>query len=127
MREDAPHPKIFISFRNGDDPFAAALVYRALADRFGVHTLFRSSDSLVPGQRWAETIWESHRASVAVVAVMGPRWLDIADERGERRLLQDGDWVRAELATAFTAGKPVIPVLVEGARRPKDTELPPDL
>ncbi|HEU5333580.1 MAG TPA: FxSxx-COOH system tetratricopeptide repeat protein [Actinocrinis sp.] len=127
MGQGAPGSKVFVSFRNGDDPFAAALIYRALAARFGADALFRSSESIVPGQRWAETIWAGHRSSLVVVAVIGPRWLGITDGRGERRLLQEGDWVRAEIAEALAAGKTVVPVLVEGAARPASRDLPPDL
>ena len=127
MGQGAPGPKVFVSFRNGDDPFAAALIYRALAARFGPDALFRSSETIEPGARWAETIWAGHRSSLVVVAVIGPRWLGITDARGERRLLQGDDWVRAEIAEALLAGKTVIPVLVEGAARPTGDALPPDL
>lgn len=127
MPQDESSPKIFISFRNGDEPYAAALLCRALTERFGRGVLFRSSESIRPGEPWAETIWRNHRESVAVIAVIGRRWLDIADERGERRLFQPEDWVRREVAQALEQGKTLIPVLVEGARRPTGQDLPPDL
>ena len=52
-------PSVFVSFRNGDAPFAAAIVYRALVDRFGTGQVFWSGRSIPPGAVWAEAIWEN--------------------------------------------------------------------
>lgn len=118
---------VFISFRNGDDPFAAALLTRALGRRFGPACVFRSSESIALGDRWEQTIWANHRASDAVVVVIGPRWLTIAGETGRPRLREDKDWVRAEIAVALADRKLVIPVLVEGTRRFVRADLPDDI
>ncbi|MFD0636791.1 hypothetical protein ACFQ9X_39670 [Catenulispora yoronensis] len=88
--------------------------------------MFRSSESIPPGADWAATIWHHHRGSAVVIAVIGPRWLTVADERGPR-LHQPDDWVRAEIAEALRAGKLVIPLLVSGATRPGTADLPADL
>ena len=119
--------RVFVNFRNGDDPFAAALIFRALAARFGPDALFRSSESIPPGTHWAKVIWDNHAQSSVLVAVIGPRWLAIEDGHGRRRLWQDDDWVRAEIATALRQGKLVIPVLVAGTGRFAPTDLPADL
>ena len=46
---------------------------------------------------------------------------------GRRRLDEPNDYVRFEVRTALRRGVRVIPVLVEGARPPRQQELPPDL
>ncbi|NUP48710.1 MAG: toll/interleukin-1 receptor domain-containing protein, partial [Catenulispora sp.] len=121
-----PAARIFVNFRNGDDPYAAWTVQRELGARFGRDAVFRSSESIPPGADWAATIWHHHRGSAVLVAVIGPRWLTIADENGPR-LHQPDDWVRAEIAEALRSGKLVIPLLVSGAPRPTAEKLPEDL
>ena len=120
-------PSVFVSFRNGDAPFAAAIVYRALADRFGTGQVFWSGRSIPPGAVWAEAIWENHRASTVVIAVIGPRWLSIVDSQGRPRLWTPGDWVHDEIALALRESKVVIPVLLAGVPRLAADDLPPDL
>jgi hypothetical protein len=118
---------VFLSFRNGDAPFAAALVYRTMVDRFGAREVFWSGQSIPPGAPWAETIWENHRASTVLIAVIGPRWLSIMDKQQRPRLWIPGDWVHDEIAVALRESKVVIPVLLAGVPRLTPDDLPPDL
>ena len=119
--------RVFVSFRNGDDPYAAALLFRALGQRFGRGAVFRSSDSIPPGAPWAQTIWHHHALSEVLVAVIGPRWLDMRDGRGRLRLHQEGDWVREEIAAALKQGKLVIPVVLDGIAHLDPGKLPEDI
>jgi hypothetical protein len=51
--------------------------------------------------------------------------LDVKDEDGERRLDLKNDFVATEIAAALVRRDiRIIPVLVEGARMPKDRDLP---
>jgi TIR domain/Tetratricopeptide repeat len=119
---------VFISFRNSDEPYAAALLYWALTREFGSGTVFRSSDSIPPGSPWAKEIWEHHHDCAVLLAVIGPRWLTAADSAGALRLHQPDDWVRLEIARALADGKVVIPVLVGRTDRLSATSgLPADL
>ena len=120
-------PSVFVSFRNGDAPFAAAIVYRAMVDRFGAGQVFWSGQSIPPGALWAEAIWENHRASTVLIAVIGPRWLSIVDNQQRPRLWLPGDWVHDEIAVALRESKVVIPVLLAGVPRLTAGDLPPDL
>ena len=119
--------RVFVSFRNGDDPYAAALLFRALGQRFGRDAVFRSSDSIPPGAPWAETIWRHHALSEVLIAVIGPRWLDMRDSQGRLRLHQEGDWVREEIAEALKQGKLVIPVVLDGIAHLDPGKLPEDI
>ncbi|GIH10875.1 ATP-binding protein [Rhizocola hellebori] len=118
---------VFVNFRNGDEPYAAALIYRTLAERFGPDTVFRSTDSLQPGTKWAEEIWVALEECDILVAVIGPRWLEMKDAAGRMRLRQRTDWVRLEIVRALKDGKHVIPVLVNGAARLDRKRLPRSL
>jgi len=63
----------------------------------------------------------------ALVAVIGPDWLNITDEHGRRRLDRTSDYVRLEIASALKRDIRVIPALIDGASMPDAEELPPDL
>jgi hypothetical protein len=58
-----------------------------------------------------------------LIAIIGPNWLGTQDD-GPRRLDDPDDWVRLEVEAAISRGIRVIPVLVDGARMPVETELP---
>ena len=62
-----------------------------------------------------------------LLAIIGPRWLEVADGAGRRRLDDPQDWVRVEIVGALQTGKRVIPVLVGGANMPQAEDLPSDL
>jgi hypothetical protein len=62
-----------------------------------------------------------------LLAVIGPKWLDVSDEHGNRRLDDPEDFLRIEIATALQRNIPVIPILVDGAKVPKSDRLPQDL
>ena len=62
-----------------------------------------------------------------MLVVIGPNWLTAEDEAGQRRLDQPDDFVAIEIAAALARDIHVIPVLVEGARMPKESELPDSL
>jgi hypothetical protein len=60
------------------------------------------------------------------VALIGRQWLTLADQEGQRRLDNAGDYVRFEVHRALERGVRVIPVLVDGAKPPRadGTRLP---
>lgn len=116
---------IFISFRRGDEPYGAVLVQTVLADWFGEHNVFRSSDSIPLGDDYVECLESAIRHCTVVLAVIGPRWL--STDEGRTRLSDPDDWVHRELAQAFAAGKRVVPLLLHDARLPSPVELPAGL
>ncbi len=119
--------KVFINFRNGDEPFGAVLIQLVLATRLGAESVFRSSDSIRPGEDFILGITNAvHRCDV-VIAVIGPRWMSVTGDDGRPRIHDPEDWVYRELAIAFAEHKRVIPVLLGGARMPKMIELPPGI
>jgi len=63
----------------------------------------------------------------ALLAVIGPTWLKVADEAGLRRLDDPHDFVRIEIEAALKRSIRVVPVLVGGAAMPKVGELPREL
>jgi hypothetical protein len=79
------------------------------------------------GRDFRRAIDESVATCGALLALIGPGWLDEKNTSGERRLDDPGDFVRVETASALKRDIPVIPVLLRGAKMPRSDQLPDDL
>lgn len=119
--------RVFVSFRNGDEPFGAVLIHLVLAGRLGDENVFRSSHSVRPGDDYVYGITAAVRRCDVMLAVIGPRWMTVTNSDGRPRIHDPEDWVYRELALAFAERKRVIPVLLGPARLPTPTELPPGI
>jgi hypothetical protein len=117
---------VFISYRQDDTRAWATLLRDALANTFGDDRVFFAVDTLEPG-RWRDQIATALRDARAVLVLIGPRWLSIADADGDRRLWQPGDVHRQEIELALASPAAVIPVLVDDAAMPLRDELPPSI
>ena len=119
-------PTVFVSYRRSDSPSAARQIADALKARFGANSVFFDTRDLAPGTDWHRDIEERVSASDVIVAVIGPQWVTIADERGRRRVLQpeEEDIVRTEIEAALRSGGRVVPVLVDHATLPARDALP---
>jgi hypothetical protein len=118
-------PTVFVSYRRSDSPSAARQIADALRSRFGPERVFFDTRDLLPGTDWHRDIVDRVSAADVVVAVIGPHWVTIADERGRRRVLQpeEEDVVRTEIEAALRGGR-VVPVLVDDAALPSRDALP---
>jgi hypothetical protein len=112
-------PRIVISYRRGDTNADAGRLFDYLAPVFGKERVFMDIDTIQPGDDFVEAIERAVDASDAIVAVIGPRWLEGLDE--------PRDFVRFEIATAMKLHKRVIPVLVADAEMPPPDMLPKEI
>ncbi len=62
-----------------------------------------------------------------VLAIIGPRWTDVSNKAGQRRLEDQDGFVRIELEAALARDIPVVSVLVAHAPLPVASELPGSL
>jgi hypothetical protein len=118
--------KIFLSYRREDSAAAAG----RLGDRLTLEfegAVFMDVDGIPLGTDFVKRL----RAEVAgcdiLLAVIGPRWLNVADGDGRPRLDNPNDFVRVEIATALQRDIPVIPILLDGTKIPRPDQLPSDL
>jgi hypothetical protein len=112
-------PPVFVSYRRVDEPFAAALMFALLADRWDGDPVFLDTRFLRQRGDFGPQLLDAVAKSELVLAVVGRAW----DETDCRiRLADPNDWVRRELIAAAQTGKPVVPVLVD--REDVPTELP---
>jgi hypothetical protein len=122
-----PNSGIFISYRRDDAAGHAGWLREKLATHFGQDEVFMDL-GLHAGMDFVEPIEAGISGCAAMVVVIGPEWLTTTGADGRRRLDDEGDPVRLEVATALAhPGLRVIPVLVDGARMPDPEELPEDL
>ncbi len=119
--------RIFVNYRRDDSASHALNVAQYLEATFGKRNVFLDIDRMRAGQSFPTVLKERLSASKVMLAIIGPSWLELKGEDGQRRLDDPSDWVRLEIATALSNGMTVIPVLVGGARLPRKVELPPDL
>jgi formylglycine-generating enzyme required for sulfatase activity len=118
---------IFISYRRGDSEGQARALSIELANYVGEGSVFMDVDSIALGRDFRQSLHESLESCDAVLALIGPNWLDIKDPTGRRRLEDPDDFVRQEIAAALKRNIPVTPVLLQGASMPVPERLPDDL
>jgi hypothetical protein len=120
-------PRIFLSYRHSDSPGNAGWLHDSLVQAFGDDKVFLDVDTIGPGVPFADHIASAVSACDVLLAMIGPGWLGAVDDDGNRRLDQEDDFVRLEVSAALNRHILVVPLLVNGARMPRRSELPPDL
>ncbi|MCA9914799.1 MAG: TIR domain-containing protein, partial [Anaerolineae bacterium] len=116
--------RIFINYRRQDSEGYVGRLYDRLATYFDPHDIFMDVTSISPGQDFVEALEEAISNCDVLLAIIGPQWLTLTDESGERRLDAWNDFVRIEIEAALKQEKLIIPVLVGRAKMPAHTDLP---
>ncbi|MBK3586881.1 toll/interleukin-1 receptor domain-containing protein [Streptomyces sp. MBT57] len=117
---------IFINYRKGGGAYAAALLDALLSERFGEDQVFRAAKSVVAGSDFAESILKAVSECQVMLVVVDPGWSD------KFNTLKSGspdafDWVQREIEEAFRLNRIVVPVLLSGADRLRQDDLPEPL
>jgi hypothetical protein len=116
--------RVFISYRREDTSGQAGRLYDALAKELGQDNVFMDVDTIDIGVEFRHAIESAVTSCDVLFAMIGPRWLTVADSRGERRLSRADDYVRLEIETALARNIRVVPALVAGAAMPGSDDLP---
>jgi hypothetical protein len=116
--------RIFICYRRDDASGHAGRLRDALSDQFGAAEIFRDIETIGPGDDFVQAMSRAIASCGVFLAIIGRHWVAAAAPDGTRRLDDPDDHVRAEIAEALKRGVRVIPVLVQGARMPRASELP---
>ncbi len=119
--------RIFISYRRADSEGYVGRLYDHLIQQFDKNEIFLDVGTIKPGEDFVTVIEQLVGSCDALIVVIGPRWLEVTDEHGNRRLDNREDYVRLEIATALERNILVVPVLIERASMPNVKELPKDL
>ncbi len=118
---------IFISYRRDETKDVAGRLYDRLTTIFGKDKVFRDIYTIPAGADFPSRIEEAVASAKVVVALIGNRWTTIEDSQNRRRIDNPADWVRLEVASALEHGTWIVPVLVDDAKMPRETELPDPL
>ena len=119
--------KLFVSYRRNDTGGRAGRLVDALGAEFGARNVFQDVDALELGHSFRDQVEAAIATSDALLIVIGQDWLGVDGAVGGRRIDSEDDFVRLEVSMALSLGISVVPVLVDGAVLPTDTELPDDL
>ena len=119
--------KIFISYRHIDSGYVADTLCEKLQERFGEDSVFFDIDSIPIGVDFREHIGNAVSQCDLLLVIIGDRWLNAKSKKGGRRLDDPADYVRIEIEAALKRGIPVVPVLVDKAKMPAESDLPASL
>jgi TIR domain len=124
---EATAQKVFICYRREETAPYAGRIYDAMVAKFGVENVFMDLD-LDPGVDFVDRITKVVSGCVALIVVIGPKWAQLQDAEGGRRIADPDDFVRLEVETGLRRNDvKLIPALVGGARMPRREDLPPEL
>jgi TIR domain len=120
---DPQSNRVFISYRRDDAAGYAGRVEEALERRLGRGSVFRDVFDIPPGEDFISAIRAHLAGARSVLVLIGPRWAG-SDAQGRRRIDDERDFVRLEVAVALDSGARVVPVLLPGADMPAEDSLP---
>lgn len=109
---------IFISYRREDTGAFAEQLYQILRERYDVK-VFLDKHEMVPGKNWRGQLTEELRNTDIVLALIGPKWVELLHERNQ---VSEEDWVQFEIAKGLKCTH-IIPILCDGAVLPTELEL----
>ena len=115
---------IFINYRRNDSADVTGRIYDRLVYSFGDDVIFKDVDSIPFGVNFRTYLNDMIEKSTILLVVIGPKWLSIVNEQGERRLDDPSDYVRIEIEAALKRKIMIVPLLVSGASMPTASQLP---
>jgi hypothetical protein len=121
-------PRVFISYRRADSVTITGRIHDHLVHAFGQANIFKDVDDIPLGSDFRQVLDHEVSTCDVLLVIVGPQWVNAADEQNQPRLANPDDFVRIEVAAGLTRPEVlVIPVLVRGASMPTSLDLPDDL
>jgi TIR domain len=119
--------RIFLTYRHDDSAGQTGRIADRLRREFGEDSLFMDVDGIPLGVDFHKRLNDEVARCDVLIAAIGNRWIDLADENGERRIDNPLDFVRIEISAALRRDIPLIPLLLDGAKIPNPQYLPDDM
>ena len=114
---------LFINYRRRDSAWAAGRIGDRLRAQLGEKSVFLDTLGIEPGADFVETIGDHVEECRALMAIIGPDWLEELSARAN----QPNDFVRVEIAQALKRGVRVIPLILDGVDMPVGEALPEEI
>lgn len=118
---------VFISYRRDDTKDVAGRLADRLRQTRGISKVFVDVEEIAAGDNFLAAIKKALNASSVSFVLIGTRWAALQDNAGTPRILDPDDVVALEVQSALAGAGKTIPVLVNGASMPRETEIPPQL
>jgi hypothetical protein len=120
--------KIFISYRRDDSRYQARMIYEAFVRGLPRENVFMDIDTIPLGVNFVKVLESWVEQCEVLLVLIGADWVNSTDPKtGKRRLDNPRDFVRVEIRGALTRDIPVVPVLLDDAEIPDETQLPEDI
>lgn len=116
-----PMPRIFFSYRVVDENDFVFRIYDRFVDHYGNDNVFISPDKIPDGAIWAERILVELERSNVIVAVIGPKWGDLLDEKTNST---EEDFVVKEIEYGLNNAELLVPIRLKNAPMPSEENLP---
>lgn len=117
---------IFMSYRREDSEAYAGRLHESLETEFGPDAVFMDLFGTQPGDHYEWAIQQACAHALAMIVVIGPRWVSI-EKDGFKRLGRRGDLLTLEVGAALQRRIAVLPVYVGNAELLKRSDLPTTL
>lgn len=117
----------FISYRREDTAGTSGRLFDFLETKFGSNALFQDVDKIPKGADFKEIIKTSIEKCSFFLLVIGDKFTNSITETGKSKLFSEEDHLRFEINTAIDKNKLIIPILVDDAKMPKNTDIPNEL
>ncbi|MBC7814114.1 MAG: toll/interleukin-1 receptor domain-containing protein, partial [Burkholderiales bacterium] len=124
MHSPQPERKVFVSYRRIDNPDFVERIRDWFMQRYGRPNVFMDFDNIPPFTPFADYIRERVRECDVLIAIIGPRWLELLREK---TFDPADDYVRVEIRLALEENKLIAPICIKGAAVPHGDDLPDDL
>jgi len=115
---------VFISYRRDDSAAYTGRLYDSLSKYMDRDRVFMDLDNISAGADFQENIRKAIDLAQAMIVVIGPQWIKIAQADGRPRIQDPNDYVHQEVAMALQRDIRIFPVLVGGTTMPAPVELP---
>ena len=119
-------PIIVISYRRQDSNDIARRIYEQLKANYGEKSVYIDIESIQPSADYRVHIRQTLERALVMLAVIGTQWAGVRADASVR-IFEPDDPVRDEVETVLANRRAVMPVLVNGARMPTETEVPDSL
>lgn len=116
--------KIFISYRRKGSLDIEGRIFDNLIESFGEGAIFKDVNSMPIGTNFRSELRQIIPRCELFILLIGPDWLKIEGGSMFPRLFDLDDPVRIEIETAINAEIPVIPILLPGAIKPNESQIP---
>lgn len=115
--------ELFVNYRRSDSAWAAGRIGDRLSAALGSDSVFLDTITIEPGVDFVEAIGDHIEECNVLLSVIGDNWIEIL----QSRQTQANDFVRIEIAQALARGVRIVPVVVDNAQIPSESDLPEDL